>query len=256
MHTYASSKFLYKSLFFVSVAIMAAKPIDHIPVGVAVIHNEEAAHSIRLNSHVRQFVKNYIRENRDVLHTVKLRSRLPFKTIDAVFAKYGLPKEIKYLAVVESELKATALSHVGARGPWQLMPETAALLGLKITPDVDERTLYYKSTVAAAKYLRDLHDEFGDWLLVLAAYNGGTRNVYRAIHKAGSRNFWDLQYYLPAESREHVKKFIASHYYFEGKGSVATLTKAEWTAYVQSTPPIMYNAAPAWDYSASVIVSR
>ncbi len=81
----------------------------------------------------------------------------------------------------------------------------------------DERTDYYKSTHAAAKYLRDLYTEFGDWLLVIAAYNGGPGNVYSAIRKSGSRNFWDLQYYLPAESRTHVKKFIGTHYVFEGQ---------------------------------------
>jgi membrane-bound lytic murein transglycosylase D len=99
------------------------------------------------------------------------------------------------------------------------MPGTAHELGLKVNHRADDRTNYYKSTTAAAKYLRDLHREFGDWLLVLAAYNGGPRPVYRAIRKAHSRSFWVLQKYLPAESRGHVKKFIATAYYFEGKSA-------------------------------------
>jgi membrane-bound lytic murein transglycosylase D len=98
------------------------------------------------------------------------------------------------------------------------MPATAQILGLKTSHQNDERTNYYKSTIAAAKYLRDLYAEFNDWLLVLAAYNGGPKPVYNAIQKSGSKNFWILQNYLPAESRDHVKKFIATHYYFEGRG--------------------------------------
>jgi membrane-bound lytic murein transglycosylase D len=107
------------------------------------------------------------------------------------------------------------------------MPETARGYGLKVTRTRDDRTDYFKSTHAAAKYLQYLFNEFGDWLLVIAAYNGGPGNVYSAIKKSKSRNFWDLQYYLPAESRNHVKKFIGTHYIFEGQGGVTTLTKAE-----------------------------
>jgi membrane-bound lytic murein transglycosylase D len=112
-------------------------------------------------------------------------------------------------------------------GPWQLMPVTARILGLKVTRKTDERTNYVKSTHAAARYLNDLYDQFGDWLLVIAAYNGGPGNVMRAIRKSRSTNFWDLQYYLPAESRNHVKKFIGTHYIFEGQGGLTTLTKKE-----------------------------
>ncbi len=166
-----------------------------------------------------KFVSHYIKNNDECLLVVKKRSEIPFTIIDSVLNHYGLPLELKYLAVIESELKPSALSRVGARGPWQLMPGTAHELGLKVSHRSDERTSYYKSTRAAAKYLKDLHREFGDWLLVLAAYNGGPVPVYRAIHKAHSRNFWILQQYLPAESRAHVKKFIATAYYFEGADS-------------------------------------
>jgi membrane-bound lytic murein transglycosylase D len=111
------------------------------------------------------------------------------------------------------------------------MPVTAKELGLKIAGKTDERTHTYRSTVAAAKYLRYLYGEFGDWLLVLAAYNSGPGTVYKAIKKAGSKNFWSLQSLLPAESRGHVKRFISIHYFFEGEGSVATQTKAEAKAW-------------------------
>jgi membrane-bound lytic murein transglycosylase D len=183
------------------------------------------ANEMNFSKQEKKFVKNYIRNNRRKLYAIKQRSRSPFAITDSIFSKYGLPVQLKYLAVIESELKAKAVSRVGAVGPWQLMPETAKILGLKISHSSDERTQYYKSTRAAAKYLRDLHGEFGDWLLVLAAYNGGPGAVYHAMRMSGSRNFWDLQSYLPAESRMHVKKFIASLYYFEGQESVTAFTR-------------------------------
>lgn len=183
----------------------------------------------RLNPRALSFVQDYIKENRDELQGMRTWGRPYFNLIDGVLSQYGLPRELKYLAVIESNLKPTAVSWVGAVGPWQLMPQTARDLGLKVARGADERKNYYKSTRAAALYLRDLYNELGDWLLVIAAYNGGTNNVYRAIHRSGSRNFWDLQYYLPAESRIHVKKFIATQYTFEGQGSVTTLTKEEAT---------------------------
>jgi membrane-bound lytic murein transglycosylase D len=188
----------------------------------------------KLNRKGILFVKKYIKNSCECLISVKNRSMIPFFIIDSVFKLYGLPVELKYLAVIESELKPSALSRVGARGPWQFMPGTAQDLGLKIISNYDERTNYYKSTRAAARYLKDLYAQFGDWLLVLAAYNGGPKPVYTAIRKSGSRNFWVLQDYLPVESREHVKKFIATHYYFEGRGSETTLTKAENMEYAKT----------------------
>jgi Transglycosylase SLT domain len=185
------------------------------------------ANKVQLNRSAVKFVRSYIKKNNEGLVEIKQRSKSPFKTMDVVFKKYGLPVQLKYLAVIESELKTTAVSRVGAVGPWQLMPATAKILGLKVTPANDERKQYAKSTKAAALYLRDLYAEFGDWLLVMAAYNCGPGPVHTAINKSGSHNFWNLQAFLPGESRDHVKKFIATHYYFEGNGSVTTLTKAE-----------------------------
>jgi len=200
-----------------------------------------------------KFVSHYIKNNDDDLLTIRRRSEGPFTIIDSVLNHYGLPLQLKYLAVIESELKPSALSRVGARGPWQLMPGTAHELGLKVNHRSDERTNYYKSTRAAAKYLKDLHREFGDWLLVLAAYNGGPLPVYKAIHRSHSKNFWTLQRYLPAESRMHVKRFIATAYYFERADSLnrvrqstaittltqtpATLTQTQRSAsFAQTTP--------------------
>ena len=189
---------------------------------------------IHLNSHVVKFVEDYSKANDEDLEKIRERGDRYFPIMDSIFNLYHLPTELKYLAVIESELKATAVSHVGAVGPWQLMASTARDLSLKVKGKYDERRNYYKSTVAAAKYLRDLYDQFGDWLLVIASYNSGPGKVLTAIKKSGSHNFWVLQNYLPAETRGHVKRFIATHYYFEGYGSITTLTKAEVMSYKRS----------------------
>lgn len=186
-----------------------------------------SSNGVRLNPKALSFVQDYIKENWDDLQEVRATGRTYFNLIENILTQYGLPKELKYLAVIESNLKRTAVSRVGAVGPWQLMPQTARDLGLKVTRGNDERKNYYKSTRAAALYLRDLYNDLGDWLLVIAAYNGGSANVYHAIRRSGSRNFWDLQYHLPAESRIHVKKFIGTQYTFEGQGSITTLTRDE-----------------------------
>jgi membrane-bound lytic murein transglycosylase D len=196
------------------------------------------APKLLLNKQAVQFVQEYIRRNTECFEMIRSKRTAAFSMMDSVFCVYDLPVELKYLAVVESELNPRAISRVGAVGPWQFMPGTAKDLGLKISRKYDERTNFKKSTKAAALYLRDLYSAYGDWLLVLAAYNCGPVPVNAAIRKSGSRNFWRLQSYLPAETRGHVKKFIATHYYFEGKGSVATLTKAEYAKYMKEVAAI------------------
>jgi membrane-bound lytic murein transglycosylase D len=127
--------------------------------------------------------------------------------------------------VIESSLDAGVVSWAGAVGPWQIMPEEAKRLGLKLSP-VDERTDYEKSTQAAATILRESFAEFGDWLLVVAAYNGGAGRVRQAMKKKGSKDFWEIQYELPLETRNHVKKFIATQYVFE-TANIPSLNKKE-----------------------------
>jgi membrane-bound lytic murein transglycosylase D len=195
----------------------------------------------RLNPRAINFVQDFMIRNQEEMDEMKSWGRPYFDLIDGILAQYGLPTQLKYLAVIESNLKPSALSSVGAAGPWQLMPATARLLGLKVNRKVDERKNYSKSTKAAALYLRDLYTELGDWLLVIAAYNGGTANIYRAMKKSHSRDFWNLQYYLPAESRVHVKKFIGTQYAFEGQGSVTTLTKDEATEQLSGSSMYVFN---------------
>lgn len=173
------------------------------------------------------FVQEYVRKRGNELESMKGWALPYFNMMDAILLQYGIPREMKYLAVIESHLNAGTVSWAGAVGPWQFMPETGRTYGLHVNGYVDERRNYYKSTHAAARYLTDLYKEFGDWLLVIAAYNCGSGGVISAIRRSGSRNFWQLQNYLPAESRNHVKKFIGTHYIFEGRGGITTTGKQD-----------------------------
>lgn len=180
-----------------------------------------------LNRNVSAYVNDYVNREDEFLLKMERRSEKYFPTIEKIFQQYNLPLQLKYLAIVESKLQKNAHSPAGAKGLWQLMPSTARSLGLRVSGNTDERLQTHRSTVAAAKYLRGLYRQFGDWLLAVAAYNCGPGGVYKAIRKAGSKNYWALQRFLPAESRSHVKRFIGIHYYFEGDGSIVTQTKAE-----------------------------
>jgi membrane-bound lytic murein transglycosylase D len=181
----------------------------------------------QLNPLALNFVKDYMEKFGKTMADMKSWGRPYFDMMDGILIQHGLPKELKYLAVIESHLKSNAMSWAGAVGPWQFMPVTARDCGLRVSRYFDERTDYFKSTHAASRYLTNLFSIYGDWLLVIAAYNGGPGNVNYAIKKSGSRDFWTLQRYLPAESRNHVKKFIATHYIMESQGGITTATKEE-----------------------------
>jgi membrane-bound lytic murein transglycosylase D len=178
-------------------------------------YNSAIPYSSQVNPFAENYMQDYLKSHENYLLRLKETSMPYFNFIDGILVQYGLPKELKYLAVIESNLKTTALSSAGALGPWQFMSYTARGYGLVVNQYQDDRTDYFKSTNAAAKYLLNLYRDLKDWLLVIAAYNGGPGRVYSAIEKSGSRNFWKLQYYLPEESRNHVKKFIATHYIME-----------------------------------------
>jgi membrane-bound lytic murein transglycosylase D len=206
------------------------------------LFEKDTKSGILLNARAVEFVEDYMEKNTDDLMSMKSFCTPYFKTIEGILSQYGLPLELKYLAFIEYQLKVKAKSWAGACGPWQLMPVTARELGLTVNKSRDDRYDYKKSTHAAARYLIDLYKEFGDWLLVIAAYNGGPGNVYSAIRKSGgSRNFWKLQNFLPAESRTHVKKFIGTHYIFEGSGGVTTLTNAEAKKQIGVTATYLLN---------------
>lgn len=189
-------------------------------------YNSSLPYTAQINPNAELFVQDYIKAHGSYLQKMKGWGQPYFNLIESVLQQYGLPRELKYIAVIESNLSTGATSNVGAGGPWQFMPYTGRDYGLVINGYVDERRDYYKSTHAAARYLLALYKEMHDWLLVMAAYNGGPARVYSAMKKSGSRNFWDLQYYLPAESRTYVKRFIATHYIMEGTGSVTTFSNS------------------------------
>ena len=189
---------------------------------------------IALNKNASSFVAAYIKKNGFFLGKTSRSNAAHFKIMDAVFKQNEMPVELKYLAFIESGLQRNAGSWAGAVGPWALMPVAAKQYGLKITGHKDERLDYTKSTKAAAALLSDLYTKYGDWLLVIAAYNCGPGGIDKAIKKSGSHHYWTLQKFLPEETRKHIKKFIAVHYYFEGHGSVATLTKAETDNHIKA----------------------
>ncbi len=179
-------------------------------------YNSSLPYSSQVNPNAEVYMQDYLRSHSNSLLKMKSWGMPYFNLIDNIFMQYGLPKELKYLAVIESNLSTAATSWVGAGGPWQFMPYTARDYGLVVNGVSDERRDYHKSTHAAARYLLALYKDMPDWLLVIAAYNGGPGRVYSAMKKSGSKDFWQLQYFLPQESRNHVKKFIATHYIMEG----------------------------------------
>jgi len=126
--------------------------------------------------------------------------------IEPILAREGVPKDLAAVIAVESGGNPFALSPKGARGLWQLMPETARRYGLKVETRTDDRTDVTKSTTAAAQYLRDLYTQFGSWPLALAAYNTGEQNLQRAIDRAGSKEFATLSFlrFIPDETRNYV----------------------------------------------------
>ena len=205
-------------------------------------YNPSEPYTAQVNPLAIVYVKDYMTKHGKELSSMKIWGQPYFRMMDNILTSYGIPKEMKYLAVIESHLQPWVMSWVGAAGPWQFMPETGRRMGLIINNRMDERANYYRSTQAAAKYLRELYGQLGDWLLVIAAYNGGPGRVFSAMRKSGSKDFWKLQNYLPEESRNHVKKFIGTHYLMEGNGGETTATTDEWAAIQSQTNPTLLQA--------------
>jgi len=165
------------------------------------------------NNIVRHFIHVYTQKKRENLEIMLGLAEYYFPIIEEIFDFYDIPLEMKYMAVIESALNPRAVSRVGATGLWQFMYGTGRMYGLTINTIVDERRDPIKSTHAAAQYIQDLYSIYQDWVLVIAAYNCGPGNVNKAIRRSGNkRNFWDVYYFLPRETRGHVPAYIAATY--------------------------------------------
>ena len=165
------------------------------------------------NQQVKGFIDLFAYRRRGLMARSLANSQIYFPMFEEVFDRKGIPLEMKYLAVIESAFNPIAVSRAGATGLWQLMYGTGSQLGLNINSYIDERRDPLKATEAAADYLNKLYSLYGDWQLVLAAYNSGPGNVNKAIARAGGvKNFWAISPYLPAETRSYVPTFIAAVY--------------------------------------------
>ncbi len=165
------------------------------------------------NHVVRQYIDMYANRRRDMVGYMLTIGKYYFPMFEEALDKHGLPLELKYLPVIESALNPVAVSRVGATGLWQFMLRTGQGYGLQVNSLVDERRDPHKSTEAAVRYLKDLYAIYGDWNLVIAAYNCGPGNVNKAIARSGGkRDYWQIYYNLPRETRGYVPAFIAANY--------------------------------------------
>jgi membrane-bound lytic murein transglycosylase D len=166
----------------------------------------------KYNENVKTYIKRYVvlgpRESASMLG----RSSLYFPIFEHYLNLYNLPMELKYLPMVESTLRPGVKSHAGAAGLWQMIPASARYFGLTINGTVDERLDPNKSTEAAVKMLAMLYKQFGDWTLVMAAYNCGPGRVAKAIRYAKCDDYWEISKYLPKETQRYVPSYIAAAY--------------------------------------------
>ena len=165
------------------------------------------------NRMVKNYIDVYAKKKPDKVKVMLSLSAYYFPIFEEIFDQFGIPDELKYLSIIESALNPRAVSRAGATGLWQFMYYTGKTYGLTINTLVDERKNPIKSTYAAASFLRDLYAIYHDWTLVIAAYNCGPGNVNKAIRRSGGKkNYWDIYYHLPRETRGYVPAFIAASY--------------------------------------------
>jgi len=164
------------------------------------------------NPAVRSYLNTYIYRRPDQTAAMLGWAAYYFPKFEKALTEEGLPTDLKYLAIVESALNPNAISRSGAGGLWQFMKPTARECGLKCGTYIDERMDPEKSSKAAATYLKQLYTMFGNWELVMAAYNAGPGRVRSAIKRSGKSNYWELARYLPLETQNYVPGFIAASY--------------------------------------------
>lgn len=165
------------------------------------------------NDIVQKFIDRYTGRLRRSVSYMLGAANFYMPIFEEALEAYNLPLELKYLPVIESALNPKATSHAGAAGLWQFMVATGKQYGLEINSLIDERRDPIKSSYAAARFLRDLYKIYGDWSLVIAAYNCGPENVRKAIQRSGGKaDYWSIYSYLPRETRGYVPAFIAANY--------------------------------------------
>lgn len=167
---------------------------------------------VKTNESVMSRIRQYVSTGKKETELVIGRSNLYFSVFEHYLNLYGLPEELKYLSIIESGLQPQVRSAVGASGIWQLMPVAARHYGLQMGGGVDERLDLHRSTEAAVQMLKYLHDELGDWTLVLAAYNSGIGTIKTAVRKAGTKSYSRVCNFLPHETRRYVPAYIATAY--------------------------------------------
>ena len=177
------------------------------------INNIPSVIPLSYNTIVRRYIEMYTGKRAELVCNMLGLAEYYFPIFDQILDYYGLPNELKYMSVIESALNPRAYSRARAVGIWQFMYGTGKIYGLTINSIVDERLDPYKSTHAAARFLKDLYRKYNDWTLAIAAYNCGPGNVNRAIRRSGGKtNYWDIYFYLPRETRGYVPAFIAAAY--------------------------------------------
>lgn len=166
------------------------------------------------NKIVRAFIDMYVERKKSLVESMLGMSLYYMPIFEQALDKYGMPMELKYLPIIESALNPTAVSRAGATGLWQFMLDTAKGMGLEINSLVDQRRDPYLSSDAAARYLKQLYNSYGDWSLAIAAYNCGPGNVNKALRRAGGgkKDFWEIYPFLPRETRDYIPAFIAANY--------------------------------------------
>ncbi len=165
------------------------------------------------NPHVKGFINLYTVRKRELVSRMMGLSQLYYPMFEEIFDKHNIPLELKHLAVIESALNPNARSRCGATGLWQFMYPTGKMYGLSVNSYIDERSDVYKATEAAAEYLKSLYGMFGDWQMVLAAYNAGPGTISKAIRRSGGKKtYWEIRPYLPTETQAYVPAFIAANY--------------------------------------------
>lgn len=175
--------------------------------------NEGSTFKLACNPTTLSVIRFFAKNRRNFAKVVLGRSAIYFDMYEEYLDKYGLPKELKYLSVIESGLRPQVKSHAGALGLWQFMYGTGKMFGLKDNSYLDERMDPFKSTDAACRYLKKLHGTYDDWNLALAAYNAGPGNVNKAIRRSGGKlTYWEIRPFLPKETQGYVPNFIAATY--------------------------------------------